>query len=60
MLWVKGSGGDERKYFSTESGLEGLVSGEIVGDCCEDGGVADARGFRLVGNCNGLSMAKLS
>ena len=60
MLWVKGSGGEQWKYFSTESGLEGLVSGEIVGDCCEDGSVADARGFRLVGNCNGLSMAKLS
>ena len=45
MLWVKGSGGDEWEYFGTESGLEGLVSGEIVGDCCEDGGVADARGL---------------
>jgi hypothetical protein len=40
---VEFSGRDERAYFSAESGLGGLVFGEVVRDCCEDRGVVNAR-----------------
>jgi hypothetical protein len=49
---VKFSGRDERAYLSAESGLGGLVSGEVIRDCCEDRGVVNARVVLLDGCSN--------
>jgi hypothetical protein len=47
LAWVEYAGCEKRDNFGAECGLRNRVRGKVVGDCCEEGGVVDARRIKL-------------